>query len=148
LLVSSVHLLQAQSGKEEVEFIQSVFGMEKRAIVADFIDLDGDAADAFWTAYEEYETGRKALGQGRIQLLKDYADNYDGLTDDKIKELAMASAKQRSSRDKLMLKTFKKMSKTAGVKAAGQFYQIERYFESIIQAQILESIPFIGELDD
>ncbi len=145
--IVSLQVVSAQSSPE-VEFIQSVFGMEKKAIVADFVEVEGEAETAFWTAFDEYETGRKALGQGRIQLLKDYADNYDGISDEKIDELVNASYKQRIARDKLLLKTYKKMKKTAGAKAAGQFYQIERYFESVIQAQLLEGIPFIGELDD
>ena len=34
--------MSAQSNVEEVDYIQSIFGMEKKAIVADFIKLDDD----------------------------------------------------------------------------------------------------------
>jgi hypothetical protein len=32
----------AQINKEEIEYFQSIFGMEKKALVADFIKLEGE----------------------------------------------------------------------------------------------------------
>ena len=40
-------IANAQSNKEEIDSIQSVFGMEKKALVADFMNLDASKADAF-----------------------------------------------------------------------------------------------------
>ena len=135
----------AQSNKEEIEFFQSIFGAEKKAIVANFI---GDADEAFWTKYDLYETERKALGQSRIALLKEYAENYSSLTDAKTDELMVKLVKQKSSTDKLITKYYKQIRKTSGSKAAAQFMQIETYFLSGIRMAILENIPFIGELDN
>lgn len=140
--------MSAQSNMEEVDYIQSIFGMEKKAIVADFIELDGAAKDAFWTLYDQYETERKELGKRRLALLNDYAKNYDNLTDEKIDELAGSSNKQAGLDQGLRYKYYKKLKKEAGAKAAAQFYQIEGYFTAAIRISILESIPFIGELDD
>jgi len=140
--------MSAQSNIEEVDYIQSIFGMEKKTIVADFIKLDGAAKDAFWSLYDQYEVERKELGKRRLGLLNDYAKNYDNLTDEKIDELAASSNKQSSLDEGLRYKYFKKLKKVSGSTAAAQFYQIEGYFNAAIRMSILESIPFIGELDD
>lgn len=80
-----------QSNKEEVDLVQSAFGMEKKAMVAEFIKLEGTQKDAFWVAYDEYETKRKELGKKRIDLLNKYAANYatldDASTDQIVKEM-------------------------------------------------------------
>ncbi|GAB1454229.1 hypothetical protein MASR2M47_42850 [Draconibacterium sp.] len=55
---------KAQSNKEETEFIQSIFGMGKKAVVAEFLGIDGD--NPFWALYDAYETKRKELGQRTI----------------------------------------------------------------------------------
>jgi hypothetical protein len=60
----------AQSNKEDIDLIQSIYGKEKKTIVADFIKLEGAQKDAFWKLYDEYETKRKALGQKRVALLE------------------------------------------------------------------------------
>ena len=69
------------------------------------------------------------------------------MTDEKAEELMKQIMKQKKSLDKLIDKYYKKTKKTSGVKDAAQFYQIENYILSAIRLQILDSIPFIGELD-
>lgn len=140
--------VSAQSNQEEVDYIQSIFGMEKKAIIADFVNLDDASSDAFWTLYDQYEAERKELGRNRLAILNDYAENYDSMSDDKINELAKRSSQQVKSDEALRYKYFNKLKKAAGPKAAAQFYQIEGYFNAAIRMSILESIPFIGELDD
>ncbi len=147
LFISGVAL--AQTNKEDVDIIQSVLGKEKKALVAEFLKLEaGPKADAFWKLYDEYETERKALGRERISLLEKYANTY-GTTDDiqmdkQIKEIQVLQEKT----DKLIIKYYDKIKKEAGVKTAAQFYQLEAYFLSVIRATILNSIPFIGELNE
>lgn len=137
----------AQSNIEEVQYFQSIFGMEKKAIVAKFIKLDGPAKDAFWTIYDQYEVERKELGQKRLVLLNDYAQYYDKLDDEKVDEIINATIKQKGSSDKLVNKYYRQIRKASGAKAAGQFFQIENYFLSVIRLEILENIPLIGELE-
>jgi Spy/CpxP family protein refolding chaperone len=137
----------AQSNKEDVDFIQSIYGKEKKTIVADFIKLEGAQKDAFWKLYDEYETQRKELGKQRIALLERYANSYmtidDATTDQIIKDMISLGAKT----DKLINTYYGKMKKASGVKAAAQFVQLEAYLAAMIRASILENIPFIGELD-
>ena len=110
--------------------------------------MDDAAKDAFWSLYDEYESQRKELGKRRLSLLNEYAKSYDQMTDEKIADLAKSSNKQVKMDQDLRYKYFNKLSKVAGSKAAAQFYQIEGYFNAAIRMSILESIPFIGELDD
>ncbi len=138
----------AQSNKEEVDYIQSIFGMEKKAIMSDFIKLDDSSKDAFWALYDEYEGARKELGRNRLSILNDYAKNYGNLNSEQIDALAKRSTKQVSGDEALRYKYYNKLKKVAGHEAAAQFYQIEGYFNAAIRMSILESIPFIGELDD
>lgn len=137
----------AQSAQEEIDLLQSMYGMQKKEIVANFIKLEGDQKVAFWKLYDAYEMERKALGKSRIDLLEKYAMNYgtmdDATTDEITKEMISLGAKT----DKLISSYYGKMKKPAGVKAAAQFVQIESYLLSTIRSTILEEIPFIGELD-
>jgi len=145
LFVSAVGF--AQSNKEDVDFIQSIYGKEKKEIVAGFIKLEGAQKDAFWTLYDEYETKRKDLGKQRVALLERYANGYmtmdDASTDQIMKDMMALGLKT----DKLMGTYYGKIKKASGVKAAAQFVQIEAYLLSAVRATIMENIPFIGELD-
>jgi hypothetical protein len=142
ILVST--LGSAQSNKEDVDFIQSIYGKSKKDIVAVFITT---ANDAFWVDYDAYEVKRKELGQKRVALLENYVANYltldDASTDALIKEMTALGVKN----DKLIEAYYPKIKKVAGVKAAAQFVQIEAYLSSVVRVKILENIPLIGALD-
>ena len=87
LSVIAIASLQAQTNKEEVELFQSIFGMEKKAIVAEFVKVEGETGEAFWTLYDQYETERKELGVSRLELLNEYVTNYEHMSAEKMDDL-------------------------------------------------------------
>jgi hypothetical protein len=143
--VASLTVL-AQSNKEDVDFIQSIYGKEKKAVVAQFVQLEGAQKDAFWKLYDEYETKRKELGQQRVALLERYAKNYTTLDDATTDKITMDMMSLGAQTDKLITTYYKKMKKESTVKAAAQFVQIEAYLLSQVRTAIFESIPLIDEL--
>ena len=130
---------------DDIAFFQSIWGMEKKAIVESYMDLSEADAAAFWPAYEAYEVARKELGQERVNLLSDYAKNYGSLTGEKATELINGGAKNNIAIQKLMKKTHKKMSKSIDAVTVAKFIQLENYFMVMIQMTIQESIPFVDE---
>lgn len=61
LLAFAFSGLNAQSTQEEVDLIQSIFGMEKKVLVAEFVQPDAYQKDAFWQLYDTYEIARDLL---------------------------------------------------------------------------------------
>jgi hypothetical protein len=137
----------SQSNKEEIDLVQSVFGMEKKAMVAEFIKLEGAQKDAFWATYDEYEAKRKELGKKRFDLLNRYATNYATLDDAGSDAIIQEMISISSANEKLLSSYYKKLKKGAGIKAAAQFYQFEGYVLSKLRTEIMENIPLIGEFD-
>ena len=146
LVICLPSLAFAQTVKEDVELVQSIYGKEKRQIHTDFVKLEGAQKDAFWRLYDEYETKRKELGKKRVALLESYINNYEKLDNEKTKEIINETAALGAATDKLVHQYFKKMEKEVGAKSAAQFYQLELYFLSAIRLAIFENIPFIADL--
>ena len=138
----------AQSNKEEVDLIQSLWGMEKKDIVAQFVKLDEASKATFWKLYDEYEVERKTLGKERITLLNKYAENYLTLSDEMTNEIVGEMVSLGAKTDKLAATYYGKIKKGVAIKPAAQFFQLESYINSSLRAAILEGIPFIGELDN
>lgn len=137
----------AQSNTEEVDMVQSIFGMEKKAMVSEFIQLDGVQADTFWAIYDEYEMKRKELGKARLELLEVYAETYDSMDEVTAEAILKDMIALQSSTNNLISSYSKKIKKKVNVKTATQFFQIEGYVLSKIRTEILENIPVIGEMD-
>jgi len=134
----------AQSYQSEVEIIQEAFGLEKKVAVANFMNLE-ESVEGFWNIYDAYELERKKLGKERIQIISDYAKSYPDISGEKILDLFKRTQSLKKSFDKLQKTYFNQMKKEVGVSKAAQFWQLEGYFNSIIQANIYTQIPFIGE---
>lgn len=133
----------AQSNIEEVDLMQSLFGMEKKAIITEFIQLDMATHDAFWTLYDQYEAERKALGKDRIGLIEQYAEHYYDMTDEQAAQFMAQLFDQRKKTDKLLESYYKKITKATSPIVGMQFYQVESYILTAIRLYILDEVPFI-----
>ena len=134
----------AQSFQTEVEIIQEAFGLDKKVAVANFMQLE-ENADRFWKIYDEYEAERKKLGKERIKVIADYAKSYPTISDEEILALFKRTKAFKKSFAKLQQTYFNRMRKEVGTSKAAQFWQLESYFNAMIQAEIYSQIPFIGE---
>ena len=136
-------IANAQSNKEEIDLIQSVFGMEKKALVADFMSLDGSKADAFWKLYDEYEIKRKELGKKRIDLMEQYSNNYNGMPAEVADKWMADVIKLGTSTDKLLVDYYKKIKKVTDPVTALKFWHVETYILTSIRQTISSELPFV-----
>lgn len=137
----------AQSNEEGIDMIQALFGMDKKEMYTSIIKVQGPVADNFWALYDEYEAKRKDLGKNRIKLLQQYVDNYDTHSQQQLDQMMNDHIKQKSSLDKLINQYYKKIRSSAGSKAAAQFLQLENYILAATRLEIMDNVPFIGELE-
>jgi hypothetical protein len=135
----------SQTNKEEVDFIQAAFGMEKKAIVANYCHPAELQKDAFWKLYDEYEIARKENAKKRIELLKQYAQQYATMTDEQADVWTKEVIKLSAATDKLIVTYYNKIKKVTSPIVATQFYQIEGYILTAIRMEILDRVPFVGE---
>jgi len=136
-------LVKAQSNKEEVEIMQAAFGMDKRAAIAEFVKPSETQKVAFWAMYDEYETKRKELGKERIELLKEYANQYQKMNGEQSDIWTKKVIALQKKTDLLLETYYHKVKKISDGKVATQFYQIEMYILTAIRMQILKEVPFI-----
>jgi hypothetical protein len=121
--------------------MQASFGMEKKAMVAEFVQVDPAQKDAFWKLYDEYETARKTLGQERIKLLTQYTEGYTKFTNESADAWTKKVIDLSSKTDALIITYYNKIKKVTNPIVALQFYQVEGYILSGIRVSLLESLP-------
>lgn len=143
----SFNALIAQSNSEDVDIIQAAFGKDKKALVSAYMQVPAKDSVAFWKLYDEYESKRKVLGKERIDLLQQYADNYENLTDAKASELATKTLGNDAKYTALYQTYLKKFSAVIGGKNAAKLFQLEIYLQTLIKAKVMTDVPFIDELD-
>jgi len=130
----------AQSNQDEIELMQSLYGMEKRDIVAEFIELSEVQEQEFWALYNEYENERKELGKKKFQLLQSYVDDYGQVKAEDADNFMKQAIPLRIKSDKLTDNYYKKIKTKTDPIVAMQFYQIENYLADAIRMELLEDI--------
>lgn len=107
------------------------------------IQLEPGTASAFWGIYEEYLAELQDITAGRAELLKDYALQYETLTDDQVMTLGRRAIGQRMDHDALISRYFERIGNEVGGRAAGQFFQIENQVQMLIDLRLAMDIPII-----
>jgi hypothetical protein len=133
----------SQTETEEIDLIQSIFGVEKQEVVADFVQPADAQKDAFWKLYDEYETERKELGKQRIVLLQQYAAEYLTMTSEQADAWTTKVIELQKKTDALIVTYYGKVKKATDGIVATQFYQIENYILTYIRMQVLQEVPFV-----
>jgi hypothetical protein len=137
----------AQQSNDEVAIIQTTYGIEKRKLVSDYMNIPQQQAIAFWSIYDDYEKERKDLGKERLTLIDQYAKNYATLSEDKADEIAEGVLANNLKLEKFHQAYYKKFKKATSAVTAAQFIQLELYLQSEIKREITNNIPFIGEIE-
>ena len=137
----------AQSSTEEIDFIQSIYGMEKKAIVEEFVQPATINRVPFWEVYDEYEIERKALGKERIELLVELDEKFANLSNEDADAWMKKVMVLAQKNDNLIDKYYKRMKKVTSPIVAMRFYMLEAYLLTAIRYEILDAIPFPVEVD-
>ena len=130
----------SQTYQDDLELIQSLYGMEKKEVVDEFVELDPNEEAPFWEVYEEYETKRKALGKKKYNILWNYVNDYGTIRAEDAEMIMNEILPLRIESDKLISKYYKKVKSKTDAVVAMQFYQIENYLDVLIRTELLEEL--------
>ena len=141
----AIKLTTAQSIKNEVQIIEAVYGIQKKQIIEQSMNLSGKEASDFRAIYEEYEDKRRILGEERLLLIHDYVIAFSSLTDAKASEITLRCFKNDEDLARLHQKYYKKVKKVLSPLKAAQFVQVEGYLQNVVRIQLQNGLPFIGQ---
>jgi NurA-like 5'-3' nuclease len=126
-----------------VELLRSDVKTQRVAIITEVMQFSDSASAIFWPIYRDYEFESTKIGDDMLALIKDYAANYDSLSEEMAKDLAKRALKIDEDRLKLRKKYFKRVEKELGSVTAAKFLQIENQIGLLIDLQIAQSLPLI-----
>jgi lysophospholipase L1-like esterase len=136
-----------QFSTDEIQYIRDVLKKEKKDLVTQYMALNDAEAQKFWPLYDEFQAKKGDLGKERIQIIKDYADRFNTMTNDQASDIVKRIFKNDKANTALQEKYFKKFAKTVSPLKAAQYLQLEYYFQTLIRSEIQDAIPFIGEIE-
>jgi hypothetical protein len=130
--------------ESDIQVLRSDLRAQKTQIVSDQLKLSDSEAKAFWPIYREYDVELSKLGDEKVAIIKEYAKDYDTITDAQIQDLAQRTFKLESKRIDLREKYFKKISKAVSPKTAARFMQVDSRLDLLMNLQLADSIPMVA----
>lgn len=137
--------MMAQNINDYMEVERAALKTEKKAIVAEAMQLTEAESTAFWPLYNEYNDKTYLVNTKVYNTIVDYADNFMSITDEKAIELYTSSMKHKQELAKLEKSYFKKFQKIMPGKKAARYFQVENKIKMLIDAEIALEIPLIEE---
>jgi hypothetical protein len=126
-----------------IELLKSDMRTQKVAVITEAMQFTDKESSAFWPVYKKYEFELSEIIDDRIELIKNYVQNYDNLTDEKARQLAKKVFALEKRRTKLKKKYFKRFEKALSSTIAAKFIQVERQINLLIDLQIASELPLI-----
>ncbi|MGH8011910.1 MAG: hypothetical protein ACREQ4_05370 [Candidatus Binataceae bacterium] len=114
---------------------------ERKAIVGSNMHLTAKQAKAFWPLYDKYEARMDKIEDAHAKEIKEYAVNYDHLTDRAAtKKLnQVVEIRQRSlETQKAFIPKFRVVLPSVAVT---RFFQIDNKLRALVQCQIAQMVP-------
>lgn len=131
--------------REYVELLRADVRQQKAEIMGSVMELNIDESAKFWPIYSDYDGELTKLNDQRLANIKDYAANYDQMTDAKADELVQKAMEYRKQRAELLAKCYGQVKAALGSVQAARFLQIEDQLLEIIDLQIAASLPIVGQ---
>lgn len=120
---------------------------QRKAVVGANMKLTSQQAKAFWPLYEQYEDAMDKVDKRHAREIKEYAKNYQNLTDaqanQKLDEV-MQVAQDRIDVQKRFIPKFR--AALPGITVT-RFFQIDNKLHALVQAQIAQMVPLASKPD-
>jgi Spy/CpxP family protein refolding chaperone len=135
-------LAAEQSGvDQDIQVIRSLTEAQRQATMAANVNLTDEESTKFWPVYRDYRNDVAKLIDERVAIIKDFADNFTSLTDDKAKSLIKQTLDNQKSRDALKAKYVGKFQKVLPAVKVARVLQIENKLDALVEVGLARSIP-------
>ena len=131
------------STDQDVDLLRKDIRSQKKQIIAANMQLTDAEATKFWPVYDQYTAELVKINDAKYAAIKDYATNYDAMTDDKALTLTRQILGVDQSVAQLRQKYVPIVSKVIAGKKTALFFQLDRRLVALIDLQLAAAIPMV-----
>jgi len=139
--------MQAQSlsseAKSDIAISRALINDKRNTALAFNMSFTDQERDAFWPLYREYREAMNNVGSRKLDVIIDYADHYDEMTQDKARDLLdrhMIYEEQALKVKQLYIEKFRRILPNTKVT---RLFQLESRMDAVISLKLAEGIPLM-----
>ena len=139
--------VQAQSlsseAKADIAISRAMINDKRNTALAFGMSFTDEEREAFWPLYRQYRTAMDNVGSRKLDVIIDYADHYEDMTQDKARDLLdrhMIYEEQALKVKQLYIEKFRLILPNTKVT---RLMQIENRMDDAIALKLAEGIPLM-----
>ncbi len=137
----------AQANKikdQDIEMLRANLRSQRKQIMAENMTLTADEATQFWPIFDQYRREAIKPNDERWAVIKDYAANYNTMTDAQAQDYMKRSTAVDQQLLALRMKYVPIFEKVISAKKTALWYQIDRHIDLLINLQLSSQIPMVN----
>lgn len=143
LMSMALPVLAQDKPADTMQIVREKIQADKKLLVAANMGLTEKEAKAFWPVYESYQKDLGLLNGRMLALIKDFAKNYQTMSDETAKKLVGEYLAIEGDRVALKQSYLPKLRQALPEKKVARYLQIENKVEAVIRYELAEGIPLV-----
>ena len=133
----------SSEARADIELSRAMINDKRNTALAFNMSFTEAERVAFWPLYEQYRKAMENVGSRRLDMIIDYANHYDEMTEDKAADLLRRAMVYEEQALKVKQLYMEKFGEILPPTKLGRLYQIETRMDNAIQMKLSEGIPLM-----
>ena len=129
---------------KDIEMLRTDLRAQRKQITAQNMTLTADESTKFWPIFDQYRKEAIKPNDERWAVIKDYAANYNTMTDAQAQDYIKRSTEVDQQLLSLRMKYVPVFEKVISPKKTALWYQIDRRIDLLINLQLSAVIPMVN----
>lgn len=143
LLICASPLMAQDKEADNMQILIAKVKADKKLLVASNMQLTDKEAKAFWPVYERYQNELFLLRARSLNMIGNYANNYETMTNATAKKLLDEFMAIENVRIKLASTYLPQFRKVLPDKKVARYYQIENKINAALYYELAAQIPLV-----
>jgi Spy/CpxP family protein refolding chaperone len=129
---------------QDIEMLRADLRQQRKQIMAENMTLTADEATKFWPIFDQYRKEAIKPNDDRWAVIKEYAANYNTMTDAQAQDYMKRSTALDQQLLELRMKYVPRFEQVISAKKTALWYQIDRRVDLLINLQLSARIPMVN----
>jgi len=126
---------------DTIQLMRQDIRSQRKQIVAANLPLTEPESIKFWPVYDRYVVEHSKIYDTRYTLIKEYAKNYNTMTEDQARSFITRWTKTEEQMAQLRLTWIPEFEKVISAKKTAMFFQIDRRLGLMVELKLSSEIP-------
>jgi len=139
----AAQLSMTEQARIEIDASRKMINDKRNTAIAFNMSFTQEEKEKFWPLYREYRAAMAKVGDKRLDVIVDYADNIDAMTDSKAKQLLDRSFAVDKETIKVKQKYADKFRRILPESMVVRLMQFENRMDAMVELKIAEGVPLM-----